>query len=290
MGRCLLVLLLAGSAYAGPGAFGPATSTLPASTLIANVSGRTTVSLDGAWRAIVDPFDNGKAGFFRDEKPKDKSERVEYSFDASPVLNVPGDWNTQREQLLFYEGPVWYRRDFNHHKRANTRLFVYFAAANYRASVFLNGEKLGEHEGGFTPCDFEATSQVREGENFLIVEVNNMRRADGVPALKFDWWNYGGLTGGVSLVELPAAFIEDYCVQLEKGKRGEIAGWVQLNGVGRPQKVRLEIPEAGVDETMTADAAGRATFQVAAKLDLWSPERPKLYDVTLTSGADSIHD
>jgi len=281
MKRCLLIFVLAGLAYAAPAP----------SPLIANFPSRTTINLNGAWRAIVDPFDNGtSAGFYRNQVPKDKSERVEYSFDASPVLNVPGDWNTQREQLLFYEGPVWYRRDFNHHKRANTRLFVYFAAANYRASVFLNGEKLGEHEGGFTPCDFEATSQVREGENFLIVEVNNMRRADGVPALKFDWWNYGGLTGGVSLVELPAAFIEDYCVQLEKGKRGEIAGWVQLNGVGRPQKVRLEIPEAGVDETMTADAAGRATFQVAAKLDLWSPERPKLYDVTLTSGADSIHD
>ena len=42
--------------------------------------------------------------FFRDEKPQLKSDRVEYSFDASPVMNVPGDWNTQRDQLMFYEG------------------------------------------------------------------------------------------------------------------------------------------------------------------------------------------
>ena len=103
MKPCLLVLLLAGSVHA---------VTAPA-TLIANVQGRTTVSLDGAWRAIVDPFENGKSsGFFRNEKPRSKSDRVEYSFDASPVLNVPGDWNTQREQLMFYEGPVWYRREF----------------------------------------------------------------------------------------------------------------------------------------------------------------------------------
>ena len=67
-----------------------------------------TVSLNGAWQVIVDPFDNGKSEFFRDDKPKDKSDRVEYSFDASPSVNVPGDWNTQREQLMFYEGPVWY--------------------------------------------------------------------------------------------------------------------------------------------------------------------------------------
>src|SRR5271165_827136 len=230
MGRCLLVLLLAGSAYAGPGAFGPATSTLPASTLIANVSGRTTVSLDGAWRAIVDPFDNGKAGFFRDEKPRGKGDRVEYSFDASPVLNVPGDWNTQREQLMFYEGPLWYRREFNFHKRANGRVFVYFGAANYQATVYLNGEKLGEHAGGFTAFNFEATSVLRDGDNFLIVEVNNARRADGVPALKFDWWNYGGITRDVMLVELPTTFIQDYWVQLARGSQNEIAGWMQLNG------------------------------------------------------------
>jgi hypothetical protein len=100
------------------------------------------------WRAIVDPFENGKSGFSRNEKPRGKSDCVEYSFAASPVLNVPGDWNTQREQLMFYDGPVWYRREFGYHRHANSRVFVYFGAANYHTSVYLNGEKLGEHEGG----------------------------------------------------------------------------------------------------------------------------------------------
>jgi len=285
MKRSLLVIFLAGLlarlAYAAP---------VP-SRLITNIPGRTTVSLDGAWRAIVDPFDNGtSSAFYRNRVPKDKSDRVEYSFDAAPVLNVPGDWNTQREQLLFYEGPVWYRRLFNYHPRPNSRVFVYFGAVNYRASVFLNGEKLGEHEGGFTAFNFEATSLLREGENFLIVEVNNLRRSDGVPALRFDWWNYGGITRDVSLVELPAAFIQDYGVQLEKNSRSQIAGWVQLNGAQSPQKVTLEIPEAGIRETVTTDAAGHADFQIAAKLELWSPQHPKLYQVILSSGADTVHD
>jgi beta-glucuronidase len=281
MKRYLLLLLLSGFAYAAPAP----------STLITNISGRTTISLNGAWRAIVDPFDNGTSGsFYRDQAPKDKSERFEYSFDASPVLNVPGDWNTQREQLLFYEGSVWYRRLFNYHKRSGTRVFVYFGAANYRSVVFLNGEKLGEHEGGFTAFNFEATSLLREGKNFLIMEVNNVRRADGVPSLKYDWWNYGGITSDVSLVEVPSAFIQDYFVQLGKGTRGAIAGWVQLNGVESAQKVTLEIPEAGIRETVTTDALGRASFRVSAKLDLWSPEHPKLYDVVLSSGADTVHD
>jgi beta-glucuronidase len=259
--------------------------------LIANIPGRTTVNLDGAWHAIVDPFDNGKSSrFFRNEKARNKSDLVEYSFDLSPVLNVPGDWNTQREQLMFYEGPVWYRREFNYHKRDNMRVFVYFGAANYQAAVYLNGEKLGDHEGGFTAFNFEATSLLREGENVLIVEVSNAPRADAVPALKFDWWSYGGITRDVSLVEVPGNFIQDYWVQLQRGSQNEISGWVQLNGAPSAQKVTLQIREAGIHEAFTTDASGRANFHFAAKLELWSPVHPKLYDVVLSSGADTIHD
>jgi beta-glucuronidase len=281
MRRCLLVLLLSAFACAAPAP----------STLIANLPNRTTVSLNGAWRAIVDPFDNGKsAKFFLNQKPQSKSDRVEYSFDASPVLNVPGDWNTQRESLMFYEGPVWYRREFSYHKRADTRVFVYFGAANYLTTVCLNGEKLGEHEGGFTAFNFEVTSTLREGENFLVVEVINIRRSDGVPALKFDWWSYGGITRDVMLVEVPTVFVQDYSVQLARGSQNEIAGWVQLNGAQSPAKVAVEIPEAGVHETVTTDAAGRASFHLTAKLELWSPAHPKLYDVVVRSGGDTIHD
>jgi beta-glucuronidase len=280
MKRCLLVLLLAGSAIA---------SSAP-STLIANVPNRTTISLNGSWTAIVDPLDNGHSGFFRDAKPKDKQELVEYSFDASPVVNVPGDWNTQRDSLMFYEGTVWYRRVFSYQMRAGMRTFVYFSAVNYRATVYLNGEKLGEHEGGFTAFDFECTSRLRDGENSLVVEVNNERRADAVPGIKYDWWNYGGITRDVMLIEVPGNFIQDYSVQLARGSQDEISGWVQLNGAQPGQKIQIEIPEAGVRESVASDASGRAAFRVHARLDLWSPEHPKLYDVVLASGEDKIRD
>lgn len=261
------------------------------SNLIANIPGRTTVSLDGAWHAIVDPFETGVgSGFFRDEKPKSKSDRVEYSFDLSPVLNVPGDWNTQRESLMFYEGPVWYRRVFSYHKRPDTRVFVHFGAANYRAAVYLNGEKLGEHEGGFTPFEFEVTSLLKDSGNFLVVEVNNARRADGVPASRFDWWSYGGITRDVALVEVPETFVQDYWVQLSRGSQNEISGWVQLKGTQLRQQVTLEIPEARVREVLKPDFGGLASFRLSAKLDLWSPEHPKLYDMILTSGNDTVRD
>ena len=154
----------------------------------------------------------------------------------------------------------------------------------------LNGEELGEHEGGFTAFDFECTSLVRDGENSLIVEVNNVRRADGIPGIKFDWWNYGGITRDVALIEVPATFIQNYAVQLTRGSKDEISGWVQLNGTQDAQKISLEIPEAGVHETSASDVAGRATFHFHAKLDLWSPEHPKLYDVVLSSGGDKVRD
>ncbi len=274
MKRWVLVLLLAGFAYAAPAP----------STLIANVSARNGLSLNGSWNVIVDPFDNGKWGFFRDTKPKDKQDLLEYSFDASPVMNVPGDWNTQRESLMFYEGPLWYRRLFIYHQHTGTRAFVYFGAANYRATVYLNGEKLGEHEGGFTAFNFECTPLLRDGENSLVIEVNNVRHADGVPGIKYDWWNYGGITRDVKLIEVPETFIQDYWIQLARGSQDQISGWVQLNGAQSGQKVSVDVPEAGVHLSAVTDHDGRVRVQASAKLELWSPEHPKLYDVVISVG------
>ena len=282
MRRYVLFFVLTGAA-----AFGAATP----STLITNVYGRHTVSLNGSWRVIVDPYHEGESlRVYRNEKPASPSDMVQYSFDASPVMKVPGDWNTQSEQWMFYEGPMWFRRDFRYQKKAGTRVFVYFGAANYRTSVYLNGEKLGDHEGGFTPFNFEATSSLKDGENFLVAEVDNARHADAVPALKYDWWNYGGITADVMLIEVPQTFIQDYWVQLTHGSQDEISGWVQLNGAAAGQRVEVEIPEAGVRQSAVADTSRRANFHFRVKLELWTPEKPKLYDVVLRAGDDTIHD
>ena len=123
---------------------------------IANVHARSTISLNGVWRVIIDPYETGLGGrYYENRKPKDNQDLVEYDFDTSGTLNVPGDWNSQRESLLFYEGPVWYERSFSYHRNAASRAFLYFGAANYQARVYLNGKPLGEHQGGFTPFNFE---------------------------------------------------------------------------------------------------------------------------------------
>lgn len=261
------------------------------SALLADPPNRAAISLDGTWNSIVDPYESGiSSHYFEDAKPRSKSELIEYDFDRSPKLLVPGDWNTQRDSLLFYEGPMWYQRNFSYQKKADTRTFLYFGAANYQARVWLNGTKLGEHVGGFTPFDFEVTDKIRDGENNIVVEVDNTRRADGVPGIHTDWWNYGGLTRGVKLIEVPEAFIENYEVQLTHGSRDQITGWVQVEGAKAGTIVTIEIPEIHLKQTSPLDTMGRAEFFFPAHVQLWSPEDPKLYRVIISAGNDRTTD
>jgi beta-glucuronidase len=279
--------------------FQPCTAQI--SPLIANIKARHATNLNGAWQAIVDPYDVGiydyHAGllknnnaFYKNYKPQSPSELVEYDFDTSGQLNVPGDWNTQRESLLFYEGSVWYKRSFDYAKSPKSRLFLYFGACNYAASVYLNGEELGRHEGGFTPFNFEITDVVRPKGNFLVVRINNARGIDQVPTVNTDWWNYGGITRPVTLVEVPETFIQDYFLQLEKGSTRQIRGWVRLSGAQVQQAVTVAIPEIGLSKTVQTDSTGKAEFTVAADLALWSPEKPKLYNVEITAETDHVAD
>lgn len=269
----------------------PAFAAQTPATLIANIPGRTTTSLNGAWRAIVDPYETGIGErYYENRESKGKRDRVEYDFDTSPVLNVPGDWNSQRADLFFYEGPVWYRKLFSYRKREHTRTFIYFGAANYKAVAYLNGKKIGEHLGGFTSFNFEVTDQILDGENFLVVEVNNQRLKDAVPSTNTDFWNYGGLTRDVSLVEVPETFIQDYVVQLAKGSLSEISGWVRMNGASQAVQVTLEIPEAGIKKVISTDGAGKGEFRIPSSVVLWSPENPKLYKVSLSVGGNTVTD
>jgi beta-glucuronidase len=269
--------------------------------LIQNIGARQATNLDGRWQAIVDPYDVGgidyraqpiktNNAFYKNYKPQSESELVEYDFDTSGQLNVPGDWNTQRESLLLYEGSVWYKRSFDYAKPPGKRLFIHFGATNYLADVFLNGEELGRHEGGFTPFDFEITDRVRPQGNFLVLWVNDTRGRDKVPTVNTDWWNYGGITRPVTLVEVPETFVQDYSIQLAKGSTRQIKGWLQLNGPQVQQKFTVRILEAGLSKSFQTDSRGRVEFSFDADLTLWSPENPKLYTVEIVTETDQVTD
>lgn len=278
--------------------------------LIQNAYNRNATSLGGHWHYIVDPYDTGyrdhrtwipfdqKASskesakpYWTNSKPTDPSDRVEYDFDASPTLRVPGDWNMQSPKLYYYEGGVWYKTDFEYALPAGQRLFLYFGAANYQADVYLNGEKVGQHRGGYDPFNFEITRLVKKGRNDLIVRVDNRRETDRVPNMTTDWWNYGGLTRDVQLIVLPQTFIRDYHLQLDPKQPGRLVGYVQLDGATASQDVAIRIPEANLSATVRTDAAGYAAISITDPgLVRWYPERPKLYDVTFVTNGDISHD
>ena len=261
-----------------------------AQELLVNVYGRQYTLLNGKWNAIIDPYQQGrKTAIYRNRALKDKADFKEYAFEGGLRLNVPSDWNSQIPELKYYEGTMWYARKFEINKKSDENLFLYFGAVNYRCRVYLNGTLIGSHEGGFTPFQFNVTNVVKEGGNFLAVEVDNTRTADAIPALSFDWWNYGGITRDVMLVHTPKNYIRDYFIQLDKYDSDRVHAEVQLSAQNAGQLVKIEIPELKIANKVFTDGTGlaKATFRVR-NLERWSPQAPKLYQVIVSSEVDEV--
>lgn len=290
-----LSLLMAGHLYAASDA-----SKDYGVSLVTNIFARPSINLCGQWNYIVDPLENGyydyrrkpweTNGFFENKKPSNPSELVEYDFDTSPQMNIPTDWNTADDKFFFYEGTIWFKKSFNYQHKAGKRAILYFGAVNYDAKVYVNGLKMGEHQGGFTPFNFDVTEVLKDGDNFVIVKVDNKREQDNVPTVNFDWWNYGGITREVLLAEVPDTYIEDYYIQLAKSNAGLIEGWVKLNAAQTGVEVTVDIPELKLKQTLKTGADGKAQFSVKAKPELWSPENPKLYKVYVSKADEQLED
>jgi beta-glucuronidase len=260
----------------------------------ANLTARQVTSLDGTWQILVDQYDRftgvREGQITKAYTARNKSERVEFAFSFANTLQVPGDWNTQQSSLFFYEGSILYQREYDHHANPGSRYFLHFGAVNYRAEVYLNGALIGTHDGGFTPFAIECTDLFKEGRNVLVVRVNNARKPDRVPAMDFDWWNFGGITRSVAVVEVPDVFIRDYSLGLAKGTEKTIEGWVTLEGKNIPESVELLCTELGLHKKIPTSGKRSVCFTVKADVTLWSPEHPKLYGITLAAGKDTICD
>ncbi len=271
------------------------------STLLVDVDHRATTSLDGPWHYIVDPYRAGwgsntsnsdvpsSRGYAKNQHYVPGGPLLEYDFAQSPTLKVPGDWNSQHESLLYYEGLLWYQRDFVLHPKPHTHTFLHIGAANYSAHVFVNDVHVCDHEGGFTPFDCEITSAAKDGANFVVIAVDNQRALDHVPTVKSDWYNYGGLTRDVSLVEVPETFIDDENLHLTR--TGEIEGYVHVVQATAGMPVKLSIPDLHVNQSVVVGEDGRAKFSFRLSgLELWSPESPRLYKVEFSAGEDHLDD
>ena len=270
-----------------------AADTLP---VIQNVNAYESLSLNGEWNYIVDVQEEGYYdyrmnptpwGFFRNAKPQKPEDLIEYDFDKSPTMQIPGDWNTQDERLFFYEGTVWFKKSFSVKADdgfidGRNKALLYFGAVNYDCRVWVNGKEAGHHVGGFTPFNYDVTEMLKEGENTVIVKVDNKRHAEDVPTLIFDWWNYGGITRDVKLVKVTPVYIEDYNVQMVSLEGRRLAFSARLSKAEAGHTITIDIPELKLKKAVATDADGRVQMFAKFKPQLWSPENPKLYQVNIS--------
>ncbi|WP_342647649.1 glycoside hydrolase family 2 TIM barrel-domain containing protein [Mucilaginibacter sp. CSA2-8R] len=280
-------------------------------SLITDIGARKTTSLNGKWQYIVDPYETGfydyrykelnqKNGdaYWNTDIQKDRTEKKEHGYIDKYSIEVPGDWNHQKPEFTFYEGTIWYKKSFDYKPVQGNRYFVYFGAVNYRADVYLNGKKLGMHKGGFTPFNFEIPAGIlKEKDNFLVVKVDNKRYADEVPTLNTDWWNYGGITRNVCVVELPQSFIQDFVLQLKRPVDGkapaaspDASGWVKINNPRAGETITVEIPELKFRKQIPASGETTALNLKLPKLQLWSNATPKLYKVVVSTKTNRVED
>ncbi|TDD94711.1 glycoside hydrolase family 2 protein [Flavobacterium cellulosilyticum] len=280
--------------------------------LITNIQGRKTISLNGTWHYIIDPYETGfynyrykerneddKEAYWNKPNEENKIDRVEHGYEAPYEIKVPGDWNSQKEVFKYYEGTVWYQREFDVPQMdATERVFLHFGAVNYEAHVYLNGKKLGMHKGGFTAFNFEIPKALLQKEgNFLVVKVDNKRYKDEIPTLNTDWWNYGGITRDVNLVITKDNFITNYGLTLNqdqdiktalKNNKFQIDGSIKLNAVATNTTVTVEIPELKIKKNFTING-DEVRFSILAKnIHLWSPDNPKLYEVSFNFNGEKI--
>jgi beta-galactosidase/beta-glucuronidase len=163
-----------------------------------------TLALSGAWQFAVDPDAEGHTRGW-----------AQAAFDDTGWLpvTVPHTWNVMPE-YADYAGIAWYRRPLTLPPMAGeAHVRLRFGAVFYLAQVWWNGVYLGEHEGGYTPFEFDVSGLARPGAaNVLTVRVDNRRAVDRLPSAlttrwSFDWWHYGGIVREVALHLSSRAFI-----------------------------------------------------------------------------------
>jgi hypothetical protein len=228
-----------------------------------------------------------------------------------------------QEAFPGYHGVAWYWRDFVATVNPHTagRYLLRFEQVDYLADVWLNGAAVGGHEGGETPFTLDVTDRIKPGQkNRLAVRVliptmepidgvrlnETARRAKVIPFKAGSGFNYGGITGSVELVCVPAVHLEDlHVVAQPKATTGKIdIQAVVRNAAAQATKgwIDFTVSSAKSGETITAARverefpAGNATVEANLTVDnprLWQIDDPYLYRVTArvnTEGANSFHE
>lgn len=277
---------------------------------------RDVTPLSGTWSVVPDPYDQfGDSGAFGGDRifdpDFDTGEPEDADIDDGYDVDVPGCWNEQLPEFEQYEGLMWYSRRVSWDGRSD-RAFLRFGAVNYRADVWLNGESLGHHEGGFTPFAIEVTDHLDEREdNLLVVRVDDRRDRRKLPVERTDWFTFGGITREVDLVTVPETFLRNCKVETDVGDDEvtvTVRAWTDGPGFEGEAVPTATLPE--LDRTWDLEPAGSweasphegseqvssgSTFEGSVTLPvdevaLWSPSSSSLYDLRVEAGGDALRE
>lgn len=254
--------------------------------------GRRKESLNGEWHYAVDAYDTCLRQMWFKEEYFDKqgySLPVDYSFDQWETMRLPACWNTVKREYLLYDGSMVFTRKFSYAANCeDEEVYLRVGAANYLCRAFLNGEYVGMHRGGSTPAYWNITDLLK-ASNRIVLVVDSTRRGEQVPTENTDWFNYGGVYRDIELIRVPKLHIRDFRIALvPDGTYRHIMASVKLSQSVAETAV-LTIGALGIRQTIQLEnGEGEAVMDAAP--ELWSPENPRLYDVQVSCGGDTVHD
>ena len=146
---------------------------------------RITYSINDSWQFRLGTSDIGEDGW--------------------SMVSIPHTWNAEDcvdDFSGFYRGTGWYRKNIQVDSVMLSRsLYLFFEGANQRTKLFVNRHRVGEHIGGYTFFCFDITPYIREGENQLVVCVDNSYDPE-IPPLSADFTFFGGIYRDVSLISV----------------------------------------------------------------------------------------
>ena len=263
---------------------------------LANLPGRQRIALDGTWKFLLDPFDvagrkpGRRRSFWLNTIETRETGLIEYEWASSDEIAVPGEWNSARPDLTYYEGPVYFRRELIAGPRPGLRQFLHFEAVNYAATVWLNGVEIARHEGGFTPFEVEITdvlARAGQGAHSLVIRADSRHGPETIPGLDFDWKNRGGITRSVWLVEVPQTHIRDVNARMDGD---DLLVDIALDGPAQAG-VAVEVSLAGRTRRMVSHADGSVQARLSGHgLPRWSPDAPALHDLVVATATDRLAD
>ncbi|TLU99319.1 glycoside hydrolase family 2 protein [Dyadobacter luticola] len=265
------------------------------------------ISLNGDWWFVLDPAEQGIANqwYIQDAAKTSRQDKV----------TVPHCFSADK-RYEFFTGTAWYRKPFSWKPTTGKRVILHFDAAYYKTYVWLNGQKVGEHEGGYTPFSFDVTAQLKDGANELVVAVNNDTwKTTTIPAVKDNgdpdnsfvgWVNYGGLIRPVYLTVEPEVYAENVKIEsvpdLAKGN-ANVTAKIRVKNTSanavtpkvafsisqdkKPLTLKWKVKSGNIPAGQIALLEAEATL-TSAQVKLWDLDQPNLYELKATVGSDTV--